>query len=161
MGRIYIDRYTGTIRQVDLYLVDVTLKDGTVIHGLEPRRLFPVTNAEMFITLVDEEEHEIAFVRDLEEVDDASAEALRACFRESYRVPRIVRLEHFEEAGGVYTFHAGTDLGPVRFRVANRIHHIKRIGNRVILQDTNDNRYEIADWQALDPHSKRLLFSFL
>ena len=44
MGRIYVDRYTGKIERTDLYLVKLTMKDGTVYENLEPRMLFPFTN---------------------------------------------------------------------------------------------------------------------
>ena len=62
MGRIYIDKYTGRIERTDVYRVKVILKDGTVIHNLEPRRLFPLSNLTMYITLLDESEKEVAFV---------------------------------------------------------------------------------------------------
>ena len=70
MDRIYIDRYTGKIEKTDVYLVSVTLKDGTVIEDLEPRRLFPISNKDMYISLLDKNEKEICFVRDLAELDD-------------------------------------------------------------------------------------------
>ena len=161
MSRIYIDRYTGSIERTDVYRVAVTLKDGTRLTGLEPRRLFPAFDANRFFTLVDEDEHEVAFVRDPEELDDASAEALRACFAESYFVPVVTRVNKYEFAGGVWTFHVETDRGPVTFRITNRLYNIKNYGRRFLLRDTDDNRYEIPDWTALDAHSKRLLFSFL
>ena len=89
MGRIYIDQYTGRIKRTDVYLVKLTLKDGTVIENLEPRRLFPVTNANMFITLLDSDEKEVAFVRDLEELDKDSARELQECFKVILPVPRL------------------------------------------------------------------------
>ena len=65
MSRIYVDKYTGRIERTDMYLVRLTLKDGTVYEDLEPRMLFPYTNHTMFITLLDSDERELGFVRDL------------------------------------------------------------------------------------------------
>lgn len=163
MGRIYIDHYTGKITRTDLYLVTLTLTDGTVIDGLEPRRLFPVSNTEMYITLLDDNEKEVALVRDLTELDDASAEALRTCFQEYYRIPQITKLLESSEKFGSLTWHVETDRGIVSFRIRNRHSDIKNFHgtNRVLIRDTNDNRYEIADWTQLDTHSKHLLFSYL
>lgn len=162
MGRIYIDQYTGRIKRSDVYLVTLTLKDGTVIENLEPRRLFPVTNADMFITLLDHDEKEVAFVRDLQELDENSANELRKCFKEYYRIPRIIRLIESDEKFGSLTWKAETDRGTVSFRIRNRHSDIKCMnGTRVLIRDTNDNRYEIPDYTALDPHSRRLLFSYL
>ena len=39
MKRLYIDRYTGKLERTDLYLVKLTLSDGTVIEDLEPRQI--------------------------------------------------------------------------------------------------------------------------
>ena len=162
MGRIYIDQYTGKIKRSDIYLVTLTLKDGTVIENLEPRRLFPVTNAEMFITLLDREEKEVAFVRDLQELDPASADELRKCFKEYYRIPKVTRLLESDEKFGSLTWKVETDRGIVSFRIRNRHSDIKCLdGKRVLIRDTNDNRYEIPDYTALDIHSRRLLFSYL
>ena len=162
MGRIYIDQYTGKIKRSDIYLVTLTLKDGTVIENLEPRRLFPVTNAEMFITLLDREEKEVAFVRDLQELDPASADELRKCFKEYYRIPKVTRLLESDEKFGSLTWRVETDRGIVSFRIRNRHSDIKCLdGKRVLIRDTNDNRYEIPDYTALDIHSRRLLFSYL
>ena len=163
MGRIYIDQYTGKIKRSDIYLVTLTLKDGTVIENLEPRRLFPVTNAEMFITLLDHDEKEVAFVRDLQELDPASADELRKCFKEYYRIPKVTKLLESDEKFGSLTWKVETDRGTVSFRIRNRHSDIKQMGKsgRVIIRDANDNRYEIPDYTALDAHSKHLLFSYL
>ena len=163
MGRIYIDRYTAKITRTDLYLVTLTLSDGTVIEGLEPRRLFPVSNTDMYISLLDRDEKEIALVRNLAELDHDSADALRACFLEYYRIPQITRLVEISEKFGSLTWHVETDRGTVTFRIRNRHSDITNFHstNRVLVRDTNDNRYEITDWTKLDAHSKRLLFSYL
>ena len=164
MGRIYIDQYTGKIKRTDVYLVSLTLKDGTVIEDLEPRRLFPVTNADMFITLLDHDEKEVAFVRDLQELDPASAEELRQCFKEYYRIPHVVKLLESNEKFGSLTWKVETDRGTVSFRIRNRHSDIKLLrgtAGRVLVRDSNDNRYEIPDYTVLDAHSKHLLFSYL
>ena len=162
MGRIYIDQYTGKIRRSDVYLVTLTLKDGTVIENLEPRRLFPVTNANMFITLLDHDEREVAFVRDLEELDKDSAKALLECFKEYYRIPKILRLIDSNEKFGSLSWTVETDHGIVSFRIRNRHSDIKCFNNkRVLVRDTNDNRYEIDDYKVMDKHSQHLLFSYL
>lgn len=163
MGRIYIDQYTGTIERTDLYLVKLTMKDGTVYENLEPRMLFPFTNHTMYITLLNEEEREVGFVRDLEEVDKASREALETCFREYYLIPKIHRLIACEDKFGTLKWTVDTDRGKVTFNIRNRHSDIKRLWgtNRIIVRDSNDNRYEIPDYTAMDSHSARILFSYL
>lgn len=163
MGRIYIDRYTGTVERTDLYLVRLRMKDGSVWEDLEPRRLFPLTNQDMYITLLNREEKEVGFVRDLSELDEASREALKECFKEFYMIPKILRLLECEDKFGSLKWKVETDHGTVTFRIRNRHSDIKHLHGtkRVIIRDANDNRYEIPDYTAMDAHSNRLLFSYL
>lgn len=163
MKRLYIDKYTGKLERSDMYLVRLILKDGTVIENLEPRRLFPVTNTDMFITLLDKDEKEAAFVRDLNEIDTDSRRALEECFAEFYMIPKITRLLQSDEKFGSLRWTVETDRGRVSFQIRNRHSDIKKLYGtpRVIIRDSNDNRYEIPDVDALDVHSRRLLFSYL
>ena len=163
MGRIYVDKYTGRLERTDVYLVKLTLKDGSVIENLEPRRLFPLSNATMFITLLDENEREIAFIRDYNELDPTSVKALEECFSEYYMIPQIKALIKSEEKFGTLKWTVMTDRGEITFRIRNRHSDIKllRGTGRVLVRDSNDNRYEIPDYTVLDAHSKHLLFSYL
>lgn len=161
--RIYIDKYVGTLSRTDLYLVRLTLKDGTVHEDLEPRRLFPFTNPDMYITLLNKDEREVGFVRDLSELDEPSVQALRECFEEYYLIPKITRLLLCEEKFGSIKWAVETDRGPVTFRIRSRHSDIKKLhgSNRILVRDTNDNRYEIPDYTALDSKSIHMLFSYL
>ena len=163
MGRYYIDKYTGTLERTDLYLVRLVKKDGSVIEDLEPRMLFPITNHDMYITLLDKDEREVGFVRKLDEIDEPSQKALLECFREYYMIPKIIRLIEWEAKFGSLKWKVETDRGVIKFTIRNSHSDIKRLRgtNRMIIKDSNDNRYEIPDVTALDSHSKRLLFSFL
>ena len=163
MARIYVDSASGKLTRTDLHLVSLTLTDGTVIEKLEPRRLFPVNRKEAYITLLDENEKEVALVRDINALDADSAAALRACFSEYYRIPTITKLLESTDKFGSLTWRVDTDRGEVTFRIRNRHSDIKCFHNtgRILVRDTNDNRYEIADYTKLDAHSRRLLFSYL
>ena len=163
MSRIYVDRYTGRLERTDMYLVRLTLKDGTVIENLEPRRLVPFSDPNMYITLLNDKEKEIGFVRDLTEIDEDSRKALEECFAEYYMIPRITALLESVDKFGSLNWVVETDRGRVAFQIRNRHSDIKQMGRsgRVIVRDSNDNRYEIPDYQALDPHSRHLLFSYL
>ena len=163
MSRIYVDKYTGKIERTDLYLVRLTLKDGTVYEELEPRRLFPYTNHTMYITLLDNKEKEVGFVRDFEELDEASKKALAECFEEYYLRPKIDRVINCKEEAGTLKWTVETDRGEVAFTIKNRHSDIKHLygTERIIIRDSNDNRYEISDAEELDAHSKRKLFAYL
>ncbi len=163
MDRIYVDSYTGRLERTDLYYVRLTLKDGTVYEDLEPRRLFPFTNNSMYISLLDKNEHELGFVRCLTELDPDSRRALEECFGEYYVIAKIQRVKKCEERFGRIKWEVETDRGPVSFSIRNRHSDIKRLRGtgRIIVRDSNDNRYEIPDVEALDAHSLHLLYSYL
>ena len=161
--RYYIDKYTGKLERTDVYLVRLIKNDGTVIEDLEPRRLFPFTNPTMYITLLDKSEKEIGFVRTLTELDPDSAKALEECFSEYYMIPKILKLLESEDKFGTLKWKVETDRGTVTFNIRNRHSDIKRLypSNRIIIRDSNDNRYEIQDFTKMDKHSAHLLFSYL
>ena len=162
MGRIYVDRYTGKIERTDLYLVKLTMRDGTVYENLEPRMLFPFTNQTMYITLLDDHEKEKGFVRDLEEIDADSRKALEDCFHEYYMIPKIIRVLDCEDKFGNLKWTVETDRGEITFRIRNRHSDIKHLWGtkRVIVRDSNDNRYEIPDINQLDKKSLHKLFPY-
>lgn len=163
MERIYLTAENATITRTDLALVTLTLADGRTFENLEPRRLFPVTNVQTYITLLDSDEREVALVRDLADLDGASRKALEDCFGEFYRVPNITRILEIRARFGSLTFVVETNCGgPVTFRIRNRHSDIKTLrGGRILVCDSNDNRYVIVSLAALDKNSRRLLFPYL
>ena len=163
MERIYIDKYTGRLERTDLYLVKLTLKNGDIYEELEPRMLFPFTNHSMYISLLNKQEKEVAFIRDLAELDEASANALKECFSEYYMIPKILRVLSCEDKFGNLKWTVETDRGEITFQIKNRHNDIKHLWGtpRVIVRDSNDNRYEIPNYKELDSRSARLLFSYL
>ncbi len=163
MGRIYVNKYTGKLDRTDLCFVRLTLKSGAVYENLEPRKLFPITNHTMYISLLDPHEKEIGFIRDLEEIDDDSRRAIEECFDEYYMIPKIKKVLKCVDKFGVLKWTVETDRGEITFDIRNRNSDIKHLRgtSRVIVRDSNDNRYEIPDVDNMDPHSDRILFSYL
>ena len=78
-------------------------------------------------------------------------------------IPRITKVISCEEKFGSIKWEVETDRGPAKFRIRSRHSDIKKLygSNRVIVRDSNDTRYEIPDYTALDAHSIRMLFSYL
>lgn len=159
MGRKYIDKYTGKLERTDLYLLRLTLKNGEVIEDLEPRKLFPITNHTMYISLLDSHEKEIGFVRDLAELDEDSKHAIEECFKEYYMIPKIIRIISCSEKYGTLKWEVETDRGHITFNITDRMRNIKTLPGtkRVIIRDSSDNRYEIPDYDAMDAHSTHIL----
>ena len=163
MERIYIEKGSAKIEKTDLYLVKLTLSDGTVYENLEPRMLFPFTKSTEYITLLDSSEKEIALIRSLDVLDGESKKAIEDCFREYYMIPKIIRVLDCYDRYGKLKWTVETDRGEISFQIRNHHSDIKHLygTNRIIVRDSNDNRYEIKDYTKLDAKSTRLLFSYL
>lgn len=161
MERIYIDGDVAQFTRKDITLVDMQLRDGRIFFDIEPRCLFPTSNGRKYITLLDENGTEQAVIRDLDTLAPQQREIIEGCLTEYYLIPRITRILEATEKSGLITLQTETDRGPAKIEIRNFLYGFKQVGNRVLLRDGNDNRYEIPDVNRLDKHSRHLLDNFV
>ncbi|MBQ1272952.1 MAG: DUF1854 domain-containing protein [Clostridia bacterium] len=162
MGRLYIDHDMANFTRKDIILVDMELYDGRKFENLEPRRLFPLSGLEKYITLLNEEGVEVAIIRDLRTLSEDQRRMIESCLEEYYHIPKITRVLSCKEKYGVLTVTAETDRGNVSIEIRNLVHGIKFLyGSRVLFRDNNDNRYEIPNLNLLDRHSRALIDVYL
>ena len=162
MSRIILTKDNCKITQTDLYLIKLEMADGTIYEELEPRRLFPHTDLDHYITIIDENENEIALIKDINDVDKGSREAILSCFDGFYMIPKINQVVGVQDKFGALKLSVMTERGYVEFRIRNRHSDMKTYpGDRVIIRDSNDNRYEIENLNNLDRKSWLLVASFL
>ena len=161
MAQRFLDK-TAKIELTDVYNVRVTLGDGTVYEKAELRRLFPISDRDNYISIIDQDEHEIAMIRSYDDVTHESAAAVKACFNDYYLIPKITKVLECSDKTGMLKLTVETDHGLSSFRVRNRHYDMKIYdNNRVIIRDSDDNRYEIEDLNRLDKKSWLLIASFL
>ncbi|MBQ8720042.1 MAG: DUF1854 domain-containing protein [Clostridia bacterium] len=143
-------------------LVTLTLKGGESFDMLEPRRLFPVSRLDEYITLLDKDGAEIAVIRKTSDLDPASREVLEYSLNDYYLVPHITRILSVTEKYGTLHWSVETDRGFKEFDIRNRNHDVKVYPDgRVRVRDSDDNRYVISDYKALDKHSRSQLIADL
>ena len=158
MARLYIDGEEARFTKRDMCSVDVEFYDGRRLENLEPRRLFPVSGLTRYITLLDEEGKEQAIIRNIDTLMPDSKKVIEACLREYYMIPKIKRLIDSSEKYGILKWTVETDRGMCSFEIRNRHSDIKMLyDGRVLVRDSNDNRYEITDYRTLDKHSMSFL----
>ena len=159
--RIYITD-KDEITKNENNLVDLTLASGERFEALEPRRLFPVSRLESYITLLNTDGEEVAVIREISGLSEESAKAIRASLEDYYLVPKITRIIAVTERYGTLRWEVETDRGIKSFDIRNRNHDIKVSKNgSVRVRDADDNRYVIDDYKALDAHSRARLISDL
>lgn len=160
-NRIFVTR-GDSIEIYENNLVTLTLADGTKFEPLEPRRLFPVSRASEYITLLDEEGAEIAIIRSLTDLDDESRDTVKYCLDDYYLVPRILRIITTGEKYGTLRWTVETDRGIKSFDIRNRNHDIRvHKDGSVRVRDSDDNRYTITNYHQLDAHSRAKLIADL
>ena len=162
MARLYIEYDMARFTRKDITLVDMELYDGRKFENLEPRRLFPLSGLEKYITLLDEEGVEQATIRDLRTLPPQERKTIEDCLREYYLIPKVTRITDSREKYGVVTLEVETDRGNAVIEIRNLLYGMKLLyGSRVLLRDGSDNRYEIPDLTALDKQSRQKIDCFL
>lgn len=159
MARFYIDSDEARFTKGDFNLVDVELIDGTKWEGLEPKRLFPRSGLTKYISLVDEDGHEKAIIRDLENLMPDSRAVIERSLEEFYLIPKISEILERQEKYGLLKWKVMTDRGVRSFDIRNIYRDIKVLyDGRALIRDSDDNRYEIPDIKKLDQKSLSLLY---
>ncbi len=139
-------------------LVNLTLDDGTVFTSLEPRRLFPVSRADSYITLLDLSGVEIAVIRSLTDLNKEALDVIKYSLDDYYLVPRILKVISIVNKHGKVHWTVETDRGYKEFDIRSRVNDVKLYRDgRIRVRDTDDNRYFIDDYKKLDARSRRAL----
>ena len=155
----YIDSNEARITENDGILVDVEFfGSGEKLTGLEPRRLFPVSGLDKYITLLNSEGTEQAIVRDISRLMPESRAVLEQSLQEYYMIPRILRFIKMSENFKIWMWTVETDRGEYTFEIRDHNNTIKQLfDGRVLIKDASDNRYEIPNIDALDSRSRKMI----
>jgi hypothetical protein len=159
--RIFLsDKDSVTVNENNL--VNLILSSGEVIEKLEPRRLFPVSRVNSYITLLDSDGKEAAVIRNISDLSPSSREVIEYSLNDYYLVPHIKRILSITEKNGKIHWTVETERGLKEFDIHNRNHDIRVYPDgRVRVRDSDDNRYIITDYRALDKRSQRQLIADL
>ena len=156
----YMVKSDDRIIRTDTYLVRIETADGQVFEDVEPRRLFPFSDPDRYVTFLAEGEKEVAMLADLANIDEASRRAVEECFAEYYMIPEIIDVIQVIDTAGIFKWKVKTDRGIVEFQIRNRNSDIKQEEDALLMRDSNDNRYRI-DLTKLDPKSMKKILSYI
>jgi len=159
--RFYVTK-NDNITVFENNLVTLTVANGDTYEALEPRRLFPVSRQDNYITLLGEDGTEVAIIRCLADLNTESLEVVQYSLNDYYLVPHISRILSIGEKNGKLHWVVETERGIKEFDIRNRNHDIRGYKDgRVRVRDSDDNRYVITDYRTLDKHSKNQLIADL
>jgi len=144
----------------------VTMVNERIYGGVFAAYAFPVTNPDHFISLVhsvgDGAPLEIGVISDLEDFPDPQAALVRKALARRYFLHAISRVHHIGWKYGFVEMDVETDKGRISFLMRWQQDRAVEYGQRgKILIDVNDNRYLIADLDALSPKERSDFVRFI
>lgn len=124
---------------------------------------FPLTHSNQFISLIEvkdgKKDKEIGMIEDLKKLDSKSKKVLKAELKRAYFMPQITKINRLKETHGVMKFDVNTDKGDREFETRYKEDIRKLSDGRIIIKDSDGNRYEIKNYKKLDQRSTALIDS--
>lgn len=133
------------------------LPDGRRLGGLRPLRLFPLSEAEGWIALLDADGAERAIIESLERLGAPARIAVQACLRRHEFLPEIESIIRVSSKLEPSEWTVRTDRGIARF-VLRHDSDFRRAGPcGALIVDADGIRYHIADRRKMDARSQRFV----
>ncbi len=132
---------------------------------VSPASSFPLTDPEHFISLLNHEQKEVAFLESMEGLKPEPLAALKKAMHAQYVTPQISAIHSIvdmakRERVDITEWHVETDRGPVVFRVRHFNDSVKQPRpGYVTIMDIEGTRYDIRCTKELDELSKRWLLA--
>lgn len=121
-------------------------------------RAAPLSMPGGYISVRDRDGKEIGVLRDLSALDRDSREAAQSELYRRYIVPEIRKILGGRKRFDSVELDLDTDRGRRRIATREPLHQAVEVHpGRLLIEDAEDNRYEIRDVSALDPASRKIL----
>ena len=136
------------------------------VHGQEARPVqvrpcFPWSESQRFISLRDEEQNEIALVRDPAELDDTSRAALSRALAEAGFLLEVVQVLSVEEEVEIRHWRVLTRQGPRGFQTRLDDWPRSLPDGGFLIRDVAGDLYHLPEPARLDRKSRELLWAFV
>ena len=143
-------------------VVRLTLIGDRSWRDVRVARAFPFSDPDKYVGLRDSDDKDIGVLTTLHGLDRDSRAIIDEELERRYFTPKVQRVLTVEEQFGVVTWEVETDRGTRRFLVRNLRDNAFPLGpNRVMMTDTDGNRYEFPDARTLGPKAYAVLLKVL
>lgn len=153
----FLDPSTVSIARNAYEELVVQLPDGSTHTKVEAVRSFPINETVRYITLLDSGGNEIGIVEDVRKLTPKSRDVLMEELQKRYFMPKITKINSLDGQFGVTQWDVETTQGDVQFGMRTRYDIVTLENGRVLIKDADGNRYEIENYNKLDPKSIALL----
>jgi len=124
--------------------------------------LFPLSETEAWVSVLDKEGHEIGILQTLKGLPEESLKLAREELRRRYVVPLIQRVLACRERHDLVEWKVETDRGSATFLTRNVREQVQQpVPDHFSIADVEGNRFDVPDLTALDPASRALLVQYL
>ncbi len=120
-------------------------------------RCFPWSLPESYISVRDSEGQELALLKTLDGLDQASRKVLCEELRARIFNPKITAITYCKSEFGVTSIRAETDRGEVTFQIRSRDDVRVLSRTRALLRDADGNTYELENVNSLEPKARKFL----
>ncbi len=127
-------------------------------------RLFPFSDADRFLSIRDHGngDKEIGIIEDLNAMPEESKKLIKEQLKLSYFTPVIEKIYGIKDEYGYAYFHVLTDKGECKFAISMGSNAVTKLSDtRLIINDVDENRFEIRDVDKLTKKERRMLDLFL
>ena len=135
-----------------LYRDELCWREVRIAHAM------PLSDPDHYIGLRDGADKEIGMLADLKSIDSQSLQIIQAELARRYFLPKVQSVTYVQDQFGVVVWDVETDFGPRRYTVRNmRDNTVPLPDGRVLMTDTDGNRFEFPNIEGLDPRSLEVL----
>lgn len=125
-------------------------------------RAFPYDEPFSYISVLDRDNKEIGIIKEISNFDDAAQDIFRAELKKKYFIPQITKIHSIKERFGFSYWKISSDAGELEITFRDTYRSIVRLSpTHIFLTDSNANRYEIKNVDALDKKSRRIISIYL
>lgn len=137
-------------------------KDGETYERVSLFRTFPFTLGDRYLSVRDMEGKELGVIKEMEDFPPEVVEAFKTELERRYFTPTITKIKSMKEEFGYAYWEVETDSGPRRFTVRDMQQSLLLLSQvHVMIVDIDGNRFEIPDYTALDPASRKYIDDLL
>lgn len=140
----------------------LTNASGERFIGVLPVRAFPVHAPEEGISLMNTESREVAWIDQLDALGEPERSLIRAELAIRECMPIVQKIVSVSSFSTPCTWSVSTDRGATTF-VLRGDEDIRRVDahGRLLIADSHGIQFAVQNYQALDPHSRKILDRFL
>ena len=135
--------------------------EGDAARAVVVRRCFPWSEPARYISLRDEQHHEVALVRDPLELTTASRLALLEARAEAGFLVEVTRVIAIEEEVEIRHWQVETRQGPRSFEIRLDDWPRPLPGSVFLIRDVAGDLYRLPRPETMDAKSKELLWAFV